>query len=551
MTSSRALSTCCFSVLLLVLSACSSSDGSSSSSDAGPDEVTSVDGTDNDTGVDLGGDQGGDSSPDTSPDATEDGMPDSQADATEDTTPDSTPDSADSVDTTPDEVVLEDCDVEYADHTVGLKLCSPGAFDGYTLFAPLSATTVYLLDMLGQVVHSWETEYTPGNSVYLLEDGTLLVTGDYSPERNPRLANGGKGGIVQTYDWDGNRLWSYEYSTEDYRQHHDIEMLPNGNVLMIAWEYKTTEEAEEAGRDTSGLRTGFWPDIVIEVEPSGAEGGTIVWEWRVWDHLVQDNDRDAPSYGDPADNPQLIDVNYQQGTGSDWLHINGIDYNADLDQIVLSVHNTGEMWIIDHSTTTTEAARHAGGDSGMGGDILYRWGNPHAYGAGEPNEQELFGQHDTYWIEEGLPGAGNILVFDNGMNRTPRHSRILEVETPVARDGSYPLDDRAFGPDEATWIYQADPRGEFYSANISGAQRQPNGNTLICEGASGHLFEVTESGEVVWSYVSPVTGQGVLEQGETPAAGGAGNSVFRAYRYDANYPGLTGRDLTPGDVIEQ
>jgi len=512
-----------------------------------------LDGND-DAVIDIGEDESADSQADANRDQTEDAAPDSQLDATEDAVADTVPDTADSTDTAePDETVLADCDVEYADNTVGLKLCSPEAFDGYTLFAPLSTNTVYLIDMLGREVHSWETEHTPGNSVYLLEDGTLLVTGDYSPEERPRLSNGGKGGIVQTYDWDGNLLWSYEHSTLYYRQHHDIEMLPNGNVLMISWEYKTTEEAEDAGRDTTGLRSGFWPDAVIEIEPAGRDGGEIVWEWRVWDHLVQFNDPDAPNYDDPADNPQLVDINYQIGSGSDWLHINGLDYNAEFDQIVLSVHNFGEMWIIDHSTTTREAAGHSGGNSGMGGDILYRWGNPASYSTASPGDQELFGQHDTHWIEEGLPGERNILVFDNGLNRGGgRYSRIVEVETPVARDGSYPLEGDVFAPDAPTWIYEADPRSAFYSGNISGAQRQPNGNTLICEGASGHLFEVTDEGDVVWSYVSPVTGRGVLEQGESPSGGsGAGNSVFRAYRYDAGYPGLRGRDLTPGDVIER
>jgi len=487
-------------------------------------------------------------------DETDDGGPTDSSDAMVDTVGDTEIDSASDEADTSDGDGADDvpCDIEYPDHTVGLMLCAPEVSEGYTLFAPLRAGSAYLIDVLGRLVHSWELAYWPGMAVYLLEDGSLLVTGSYSPSEEPRLSAGGQGGIVQIYDWDGNLTWSYTYSNDDHRQHHDVEMLPNGNVLLIAWEYKTEEEADEAGRTRCVDGDGLWPDVLIEVKPTGPVSGEIVWEWRAWDHIVQDTDSELPNFGDPAEHPELIDINYQIGFSSDWLHTNAVDYNPEFDQILLSVHNTGEMWIIDHSTTTEEAAQHTGGDGGRGGDLLYRWGNPAAYGAGTGSDQQLFGQHDTQWIEAGRPGAGNVLVFDNGLRRSGRYSRIVEVETPGAVDGSYPLTGDSYGPEAPVWTYQADPPSDFFAANLSGAQRMPNGNTLICAGRSGQIFEVTASGDVVWSYINPVTGSGPITQGETASGTGAeaNQAVFRAYRYVPSYPGFSGRELIPGDVIE-
>ncbi len=442
-----------------------------------------------------------------------------------------------------------------AAQTVGLFVNEEGSYDGYTLFAPLQYGTTYLIDNEGKLVHSWDSAYTPGNSVYLLENGHLLRTATLPRGPNATFGSGGAGGRVEEFTWAGTLVWEFEYSSDQHLQHHDIERLPNGNVLMIAWEYKTAAEAVAAGRDPDLLTDGeLWPDHIIEVEPTGATGGNIVWEWHVWDHLIQDFDPTKENYGVVAEHPELIDINFARQGNADWNHINSVDYNAQFDQILLSVPRFSEVWVIDHSTTTEEAAGHSGGNSGKGGDILYRWGNPQAYRAGNVGDRKLFSQHDAQWIESGLPGEGNILLFNNGNGRPGgAYSSVDEFVPPTDTSGNYALTPgTAYGPEEQTWIYTAENPTDFFADHISGAQRLPNGNTLICDGPHGALFEVTSEGEVVWKYVNPVTGEGPFTQGDPVSAGQKGqiNQVFRAYRYGSDYAGLADKDLTPGDPIE-
>ena len=155
--------------------------------------------------------------------------------------------------------------------------------------------------------------------------------------------------------WDGTVLWSFEYANDQHWQHHDVERLPNGNTLLVAWEAISSEQAEAAGREGMLLRgDDFWPDHIVEIEPDGATGGTIVWQWHALDHVIQDQDSEKDNYGVVADHPELIDINYPFRREQDWLHVNAVDYNQDLDQIILSNHNFSEIWVIDHSTTTEE-----------------------------------------------------------------------------------------------------------------------------------------------------------------------------------------------------
>jgi hypothetical protein len=407
--------------------------------------------------------------------------------------------------------------VRAQNRTVGLFLNDSASYNGYTLFAPLRTAVV----------------------------------------NNPRFGAGGAGGLIQEFNWDGNLVWEFEYSSDRYRQHHDVEKLPNGNILIIAWEYKSFDDATAAGRNPDLMSQHedpeLWPDHIIEVEPDSPDGENIVWEWHVWDHLIQDFDSLSLNYGVVSEHPELIDINYvragQNAQSPDWNHINAVDYNAAFDQIILSVRHFDEIWVIDHSTTTEEAAGHTGGNSGKGGDLLYRWGNPQTYDAGDATDQKLFLQHDSHWIEWGLPGEGNILIFNNGLFRPGgNYSTIEEIIPPVDHNGTYSKSPgEPYEPENPVWKYAA-PDDDFFSPNVSGSQRLPNGNTLICSGYTGNFFEVTNEGRLVWLYVNPVIRTGPMYF-EVPILGSQ-NWVFRAYRYSPDYPGFNGRDLTPGDPIE-
>jgi hypothetical protein len=440
------------------------------------------------------------------------------------------------------------------EQTVGLFLNTTAAAPGYTLFAPMSYNVTYLIDNNGELVQSWSSEYRPGLSVYILENGDLLRTRIIQGQL---FQTGGHGGGVEIIDWDGNLVWEFDYFSDQYWQHHDIESLPNGNVLLIAWEHKADATAIANGRNPNMLAGsqqpfGFWPDHIIEVNP---ESNSIAWEWHVWDHLIQDYDSSKVNYGVVSDHPELVNLNYPSGpnTSGDWLHINAVDYNAELDQIILSVHHFGEIWIIDHSTTTIEAASHTGGNSGKGGDLLYRWGNPQAYIGGNSNERIFFGQHDARWIEDG----SQIMVFNNGSGRPGgSYSSIDVITQPIGEDNLYVLDSNGiYGPDTLSWQYTATPLGDLFAANISGAHRLENGNTLICDGPRGHYFEVDSAGSLVWDYVNPVVNTGPLYQGqEIPTQGSAQNSTlnrtFRVHRYPTDYLGFAGHNLEPTGPIE-
>ena len=365
--------------------------------------------------------------------------------------------------------------------------------EGQILYAPIYSGTTYLRESTGALNHTWSSSYMPGVMVRWLGDGTIL--------RTIRVVGqgtfwGGAGGGVQKVQWDGTVVWDFRYNTNGRLTHHDVRVLPNGNVLLIAWETKTRTEAIAAGRNPSYVSSdGLMPDHIIEVQPTGPSGGTIVWEWHVWNHLIQDYDSSKANYGVVGDHPELVDVNFVSSTQPDWMHTNSIDYNEEFDQILISVHNFGEIWVIDHSTTTEEAAGHTGGNSGKGGDLLYRWGNPQAYDRGMSSNQKLFNQHDATWIDEGCPGEGNILVFNNGGSR--HYSTVDEIVPPVDDNGEYYLaPGSAYGPTTQTWIYS--PQPSFYASHISGAQRLSSGNTLICNGETGKVFEVTPEGATVW-----------------------------------------------------
>lgn len=439
-----------------------------------------------------------------------------------------------------------------AGQTVGLYLGAPQACPGYTLVAPKHNTGTYLLDNQGRCVHQWSSEYEPGQTVHLLPNGHLLRSCMIKVQGG---TGGGEGGRIEEYDWDGKLLWEFTHATRDYQLHHDITPLPNGHVLALMVERKSREQAVAVGFDPDLLQDDFLvPDAVVEIEPVYPKGGKIVWEWHVWDHLIQNRDSSKPNYGDHAAHPERIDVACNgRGTPAFWNHMNSLDYSPALDQIVLSVRGCNELWIVDHGTTAAAAAGRSGGKRGKGGDLLYRWGNPAAYGRGAIADKQLVQQHDARWIPAGCPGAGHLTVFNNGYDRG--WSSIEEIVPPVDAKGDYAIQaGKPYGPEKTVWHYEAKNRTDFFSSEISGAHRLPNGNTLVCAGIVGNLFEVTPQGETVWQYVNPVVRGGILAQGERPGKDVRGhlfNAVFKVHRYAPDYPGLKGRDLTTQGVIER
>src|SRR5207247_5810567 len=207
---------------------------------------------------------------------------------------------------------------------VGLHTNLPQAFQGYTLFAPHTLTDTYLVDMRGKVVHRWTSDSKPALSVRLLDNGDLL-----RPARvtfDTPFDQGGHGGRVELLDWNSNLVWSVQYASQTHLQHHDALLLPNGHVLMIAWDRKTAAEAIDLGRNASLLKDhDLWPDSLVEIDPATNEE---VWDWDIWDHLVQDLDPTKPNFGNPADEAGRVDVTYTTNGGDhDWTHAHQIDYD--------------------------------------------------------------------------------------------------------------------------------------------------------------------------------------------------------------------------------
>lgn len=412
----------------------------------------------------------------------------------------------------------------------GLVAASGDASPGYTLYAPLETQRTYLVDMDGAVAHTWKTDTRPGLSQYLLPDGHLLRTGNLEL-RNSFRDGHGAGGRVEELDWDGNLLWRFDDADDTHLQHHDIEPMPNGDVLVIAWERKRAAEALAAGRSPKLLPDGeLWPDSVVQYRPTT---GTVVWEWHVWDHLVQDHDPTKANFGDVNAHPEKIDVNHvlEGNRGDkDWNHVNSVDYDAARDEIILSSRSFSELWIVDHSTTTEEAR-------GPAGDLRFRFGNPATTKA--DGRRSLFVQHDAERIPAGLPGAGDILVFSNGLPKTRPFSSVEQV-SPTMADGHYVENGDGTFAATATRLYPKQGDDRFFAAIVSSAQRLPNGDTLMTDGPRGRMIEVSPRGKVVWDYENPR----YRIRPDTPKRSGAGEAIepwwaFRALRYAPDDPAVS------------
>jgi hypothetical protein len=411
-------------------------------------------------------------------------------------------------------------------------------------------------DACGQIVHQW-TDHPiarPGAVVHLLEDGSIIrAKTDLNHQLEPTFGGGGSGGTIEIVDWDGNVTWRYVIADSLRRAHHDIHVLPNGNILVTAWERKSLGEIVMMGFDTVNLiHEGLWSESIFEINP---QNDSIVWEWHVWDHLVQDFDPSKPNFGNIKDEYDRIHINYHEYSPSnikDWLHINAIDYFPDLDQIMLCVRNFNEVWIIDHSTSVEEAAGSTGGNSNKGGDILFRWGNPEAYQSGTKEDRVFWQQHDAHWIQDfALKGTelyGKMCVFNNYIER---ESSLGQVISPLF--------------DTTTHTYVQDSSGRFLpraesasythpdaflslSALASSIQFLPNENVLMCAAQKGFMYELTQTGEIVWEYRTPLFFGNPVSQGTQLSI--SQNFTNQVRRYGPDFEGLLDRDLSPKGFLE-
>ena len=411
-----------------------------------------------------------------------------------------------------------------------------------------------MVDNCGNLINEWDRGTAPGLAAYFLDNGLMFRTYKVNPV-GPFTSASNAGGL-ELVDWDNKVVWQYIINTETQLSHHDAVMLPNGNILTLSWELTFRDTLEALGRDPNEIapQNFMWSEKILELEPIGLDSANLVWEWHINDHLIQDFDETKQGFGVVAAHPELYDINHpalnsgNSNATRDWFHFNAIDYNPTLDQILISIRNSDEVWIIDHSTTTEEAAGHTGGTYGRGGDILYRWGNASSYKAAAIFDQKLFGQHGVNWIPEGFEEAGSIMIFNNGNGQPGNdYSQIQVLEPPQSAPGFYTREEATpYGPVAAHTIYGDRSSEVFYSPFLSNAVRLPNGNTLINSGSPGRIFEVTDDREVVWAYEIPVNRDTPIAQGSSAN----NNSNFRAYKFPLDFIGFEGLDLTAGDPIE-
>ena len=444
------------------------------------------------------------------------------------------------------------------------------AYNGYTLFAASGKT--YLIDMEGYIVKQWNM----GTNPRLLDNGHLLDATKSDPS--------GFGGF-QEMDWDGNVEWSYAEKRLNYFPHHDWTRILNKKLnayttLYIANKNISKDSCLAAGANpASGSYNDVQMDAIVEVDSTGK----IVWEWWFFNHIIQDYDAAKPNYVGAgktvANYPNKININM---TGNplknDWLHCNSIDYNDSLGQIVVNSVQ-GEFYIIDHDNTfiAGDTAASISLAASSAGDFLYRFGDPARYGQGtspttsSTGNKQIGGSHDVHWIKPGLPGAGNIQIFNNGEYLMERVSQSYVFEVNPFYNSSkvstgayvnpptagyytwiYPNKDamkqNKLISNQVVWVYCSKNDQNFYSTIGGSEQRLPNGNTLICSDTQGHLFEVTAGDTtVVWEYINPVTRDGIKQviSDQYPMY----NSVFRCYRYTADHPALQGRTLSRTKTI--
>lgn len=436
--------------------------------------------------------------------------------------------------------------------TTGVTVYEPDrCYNGYTLLSSFgehenpSGSGVYhgalLVDMDGSLVHEWEIVGFPAK---MLRDGHVL---GYHAARDD-----GTGHLEYDYlvelDWQGNEVWRWDRWDVDAhgnpicRGHHDFERegyleasygsgmnrsIEDPRSLVLSHETLTRPEIAP------------WPledDVIIEVDAEG----NILWEWHATDHFEEFGFDAAAKKALQTVQAPMPEILGGGADVSDWLHTNCISYlgpnrwwdggdnRFNPENIIADSRQANIQYIIEKAT----------------GRIVWKVGPDYGPGRPERGLGQIIGQHHTHMIAKGLPGAGNILLFDNGglagygrslasfgrptyPNKMRTYSRVIEYN-PVTL--------------ELVWEYKRPVPGpgenyRFFSYYISSAQRLPNGNTLINEGDTARVFEVTPSGDLVWEYLSPYLD---FTHNTIPGIFGCAPDTYRAYRipYDFIPAGL-------------
>ncbi len=424
----------------------------------------------------------------------------------------------------------------YASHTVyptGTTIYRPDkCWNGFTIFSAKVTGEATLIDMNGNVVKQWKD--VSGFPSRILPGGYVMGYIGTRPLHQDSTA------LVQA-DWNDNIVWRFDRAEEikdpdkppywSARQHHDYQREGNPTGYYVPGMEPKTKSGNTivlAHKNVTNPRVSnrlLEDDYIYEV----TWDGKIVWEWLASDHF------DELDFSEAAKNALYRNPNWNSMRGAaDWAHINSMsllgpnkfydqgDRRFHPDNIIVDGRQINLIWIIDKKT----------------GKIVWKVGPDFTASPELRKLGQIVGQHHAHMIPKGLPGAGNILVFDNGGaggygdpnpgaptgvgNAIRTNSRVVEFN-PVTL--------------EVVWQYLPSTAGfgdpSFFSHYISSAQRLPNGNTLIDEGADGRIFEVTAGHEIVWEYVSPFFANPKETQ----------NGVYRAYRVPYDWVPQAGKPI--------
>ncbi|MBZ5577926.1 MAG: aryl-sulfate sulfotransferase [Acidobacteriia bacterium] len=412
-------------------------------------------------------------------------------------------------------------------YPTGTTIYDPSrAWSGYTVLSPLGTQAAVVIDMNGAIVKQWDGYVnSAGGPARIFPGGVIEGAAGANPPHQESLE------LVER-DFSGNVLWRFDHNEQietregkkiwATRQHHDWQRedfpagyyspgvtprIEGGNTLILTHTNRVQPKVNASRM--------LEDDRLLEV----SWDGKIVWEWVASDHIDEfhfDQDARAAIASVPASNAAPARASF------DWLHINSATYVGPNHW-----YDDGDQRFAPNNVIVSSRESSFLAIVARDGSIVWQLGPDFSASPELRAIRQIIGQHNAHFIPKGLRGAGNILVFDNGgpsgygkpssmaLNGQGIYarptSRVLEID-PVAR--------------KLVWSYTAPT---FFATNISGAQRLPNGNTLITEGPGGRVFEVTTEGTIVWEYIYPVF-----------SGARSTNSVYRAYRLPYDWiPQLT------------